>query len=43
MSLFGVAFAGVMSARIVARLGRGAAGTMALSSIALGVYWMLGA
>jgi nickel/cobalt exporter len=43
MSLFGVAFAGVMSALIVARLGRGAAAAMAVSSIALGVYWMLGA
>jgi nickel/cobalt transporter (NicO) family protein len=43
MSLFGVAFAGFMNARIVARLGRGAGGAMALSSIALGVYWVLGA
>ena len=43
MSLFGVAFAGVMSARVVARLGRGAGAAMAVSSIALGVYWMLGA
>lgn len=43
MSLFGVAFAGVMNARFVARLGRGAGGAMALSSIALGLYWMLAA
>ena len=41
MSLFGVAFAGLMTARIVARLGRAAGGAMALSSIALGVYWVL--
>jgi len=41
MSLFGVAFAGFMSARVVARLGRAAGGAMALSSIALGVYWVL--
>jgi hypothetical protein len=43
MSLFGVAFAGFMNARVVARLGRGAAGAMALSSIALGLYWVLAA
>jgi nickel/cobalt exporter len=41
MSLFGVAFAGLMTARVVARLGRGAGTAMALSSIALGVYWIL--
>lgn len=41
MSLFGVAFAGLMTARVVARLGRAAGVTMALSSIALGVYWIL--
>ena len=40
MSLFGVAFAGIMSARVVARLGRAAGGAMALASIALGVYWI---
>jgi nickel/cobalt exporter len=40
MSLFGIAFAGVMSARVVARLGRTAGGAMALSSIALGVFWI---
>jgi len=43
MSLFGVAFAGVMSAKAITRLGRGAAATMALASIALGVYWIGGA
>jgi hypothetical protein len=43
MSLFGVAFAGIMSARVVARLGRGAAGLMAVASIALGVYWIANA
>ena len=40
MSLFGVAFAGLMTARVVARLGRVAGGAMALASIALGVYWV---
>jgi nickel/cobalt transporter (NicO) family protein len=40
MSLFGVAFAGFMNARVVARLGRAAGAVMALSSIALGVYWI---
>jgi hypothetical protein len=41
MSLFGVAFAGLMSARVVARLGRVAGALMAISSISLGVYWVL--
>jgi nickel/cobalt exporter len=40
MSLFGVVLAGLMSARIVARLGRTAAGVMAVASMALGVYWV---
>lgn len=40
MSLFGVAFAGVMSARAITRVGRSAAAAMALASIALGVYWL---
>lgn len=40
MSLFGVAFAGMMSTRAIARVGRSAAATMALASIALGVYWL---
>ncbi len=40
MSLFGVAFSGLMSARVVARLGRAAGGAMALASIALGVFWI---
>ena len=40
MSLFGVAFAGLMTARVVARLGRMAGALMALSSIALGVFWV---
>lgn len=43
MSLFGVAFAGVMSARAITRVGRSAAATMAIASIALGVYWIAGA
>jgi hypothetical protein len=41
MSLFGVAFAGVMTSRVVARLGRAAGAFMALSSITLGLYWVL--
>jgi len=41
MSLFGVAFAGLMTARVVARLGRAAAGAMAIASIALGVFWIV--
>ena len=41
MSLFGVAFAGLMTARVVARLGRAAGALMALSSIALGIYWVI--
>jgi nickel/cobalt exporter len=41
MSLFGVAFASLMSASVVARLGRAAGGAMALASIALGVYWIV--
>lgn len=41
MSLFGVAFARFMSARLVARLGRAAGGAMALASMALGVYWIV--
>jgi hypothetical protein len=43
MSLFGVAFAGVMSAPVVARLGRASGGAMALSSIVLGVFWVFSA
>jgi len=41
MSLFGVAFANFMTARVVARLGRGAGALMAVASIALGVYWIV--
>jgi hypothetical protein len=41
MSLFGVALARLMSARVVARLGHTAAGVMGVSSIALGVFWIL--
>jgi len=41
MSLFGVAFASLMTARVVARLGRAAGALMALASIALGVYWIV--
>ena len=41
MSLFGVAFARLMSAAVAARLGQAAAVVMACASIALGGYWML--
>ncbi len=40
MSLFGVAFARLMSAAIAARLGQAAAVIMACASIAFGVYWI---
>jgi hypothetical protein len=40
MSLFGVAFARVMSAAAAARLGQAAGLFMALTSIALGVFWI---
>jgi nickel/cobalt exporter len=40
MSLFGVAFARLLSARAMQRLGRAAGATMALASIVLGVYWV---
>jgi nickel/cobalt transporter (NicO) family protein len=40
MSLFGVAFARLMSAAVTARLGQSAALLMAGASIALGVYWI---
>ena len=43
MSLFGVAFAAVMSAHAVRRLGRAAGGLMAVASIALGVFWIVAA
>ncbi len=41
MSLFGVAFARVLTTRAVARLGQSAAAAMALGSIGLGVYWIV--
>lgn len=41
MSIFGVAFARLMTARVVARLGGAAGGAMAVSSIALGAFWIL--
>jgi hypothetical protein len=43
MSLFGVAFARVMSAKAMERLGRGSAMTMAVASIGLGAYWIVSA
>jgi hypothetical protein len=41
MSLFGVAFASLMTARVVVRLGRGAGALMAVASMGLGLYWIL--
>ena len=41
MSLFGVLLARVLSLRTVNTLGRAAAGTVAIASIALGFYWMV--
>jgi hypothetical protein len=41
MSLFGVAFARVLSAAVAARLGQAAAAIMAGASMALGVYWLV--
>ena len=41
MSLFGVAFARVMSAAVAARLGQAAGVFMALTSIGLGLFWMV--
>jgi nickel/cobalt exporter len=41
MSLFGVAFAGLMTSRVLTRLGRAAGGTMAVASIVLGVFWIV--
>lgn len=43
MALFGVAFASLMSATAVARLGRLAAGLTAVASIGLGVFWIYAA
>ena len=43
MSLFGIAFAGLMSTRTFARMGRASAVAMATASIALGGYWIAAA
>lgn len=43
MSLFGVAFARVLSTRAVVRLGRLAGTVVAIGSIVLGVYWITSA
>jgi hypothetical protein len=43
MSLFGIAFARLMSAAAIARLGRTAAVVMAAGSVALGVFWIVSA
>ncbi|HMC78386.1 MAG TPA: hypothetical protein VKH34_14660, partial [Vicinamibacterales bacterium] len=41
MSLFGVALAGVLSTRALAHVGRGAGALVGLSSVVLGVAWVL--
>jgi nickel/cobalt transporter (NicO) family protein len=41
MSLFGIAFARLMSAHAIQRVGRFAAGGMGIASIALGVFWIV--
>jgi nickel/cobalt exporter len=41
MSLFGVAFAGLMTTARVTRLGRAAGGAMGIASIALGLFWIV--
>jgi nickel/cobalt exporter len=41
MSLFGLIFARLISARAIQRVGRIAAGAIALASIALGVFWIV--
>jgi nickel/cobalt transporter (NicO) family protein len=43
MSLFGVAFARLMSARALQRISSAAAMTMAIASMALGVFWIVAA
>jgi hypothetical protein len=40
MSLFGIAFARLMSAAVIARMGRAAAIVMAAGSLALGLFWI---
>ena len=41
MSLFGVALAGVLSTRALARVGQGAGALVGLSSVGLGVAWVV--
>jgi nickel/cobalt exporter len=41
MSLFGVALAGVLSTKSLARVGQGAGALVGLSSVALGVAWVV--
>jgi len=41
MSLFGVALAGVLSTRALARVGQGAGALVGLSSVVLGVAWVV--
>ena len=40
MSLFGVALAGVLSTRVLQRVGHGASALVGLSSVALGIIWV---
>ncbi len=41
MSLFGVALAGVLSTRALQRVGQGAGALVGLSSVVLGVAWVV--
>lgn len=43
MSLFGIAFAGLMSTRAIVRMGKASALAMATASIVLGGYWIAAA
>ena len=43
MSLFGVAFARLMSTRAIVRMGSAVALLMAVASVALGGYWIVSA
>ena len=40
MSLFGVALAGVLSTRVLQRVGHGASALVGLSSVVLGIVWV---
>ena len=43
MSLFGVALAGVLSTRVLQRVGHGAGARVGVSSILLGIAWVASA